>query len=797
MCLFNLNASLAPQKETFDIIPKKVHDVIIEGNTIPTAAILAKIPYKKDMLFKPSKSNTLIKALYDLGYFRTIEIFTNDINEHMIDVIIRVTEKNKVENVTYTGLYYLKPDEIEKKIHISDIKALDPEELSYLEMQIKKLYAEKGYHQAHVHGELIPTEDNRVIIHFTMDEGIKSYVKRVFFKGNNFISSRKLRTMIFTREDWLFGFFDKAGSYQPEALEYDKHVIENFYQSNGFLTARVIDVIVDKNEETQQFNVTFIIEEGDIYKISEVKAYGNEIVTEAQLLTIIPIKPGNLYSREQIRTTLELLRKLWGQFGYIYADIQPKIIPDEATKTVSIEFLSDLGNKVTINRINIIGNKKTRDKVIRRELLLNEGDMLTTPAMDESKRRLELLGYFDQKNGVNWKINKIDEENADLDLILKEIKSGNFFFQVGFGGLDDIASPSESLKVGGGVQDFNFLGTGISYNVNGTYSFQDSTIAASVATPWLFNRPIKAGFDVTHRDTIYDDFKGVNAPPAERVTGFTGNFGYRSPYLYYAVLLCDGGLERIRYKEPIVAVLPPDEQRLRANYQLALNNAFIPGNLAWIGFSGIQDLRNHPQFPTRGHQFIVNTKFGIPHNAPGNFGFVKFDADARYYTPLIDAYNLVLYMHGHLSLIGQINNYNVPYRELYHVGGIATVRGFFFGQIGPQLITHSNDTILASSLGAKKALWLNVELQFPITQDAGLRGVIFYDGGAGWDTPHANLIDPALLRNNHFNYRQSIGLGIRLLYPTPIRIDWGFKLDRNRKRGESESEIHFTALQEF
>ena len=414
--------------------------------------------------------------------------------------------------------------------------------------------------------------------------------------------------------------------------------------------------------------------------------------------------------------------------------------------------------------------------------------------MEESKRRVELLGFFDTKNGVNWKISRINDQEADLDLILKEVKTGKLFSQIGFGGLDDIKSPSESFKFGGGVQDLNFMGTGISYNVNGTYSFQDSTIAASVATPWLFNRPIRAGFDINHRDTIYDDFRNVRNIPAERVTGFVGNLGVKVPRFYYSAVLFDAGWDRIHYKEPIIAAAPPT---LIANVQQTINNAFIPGHLAWLGLSSVQDMRNHPTYPTNGYQWIINSKIGIPHNAPGNFGYFKFDADVKYFTPLIDIYNLVLYMHGHVGLIAQFKNHNVPYRELYHIGGIATVRGFEFGQIGPQLVVPQNDMLQTSSLGAKKAFWLNLELQFPITADMGLRGVIFYDGGAGWDTPKADCIDRILLRNNQFSYRHSIGLGVRLLYPTPVRIDWGFKLDRKRKRGESASEIHFTALHEF
>ena len=164
--------------------------------------------------------------------------------------------------------------------------------------------------------------------------------------------------------------------------------------------------------------------------------------------------------------------------------------------------------------------------------------------------------------------------------------------------------------------------------------------------------------------------------------------------------------------------------------------------------------------------------------------------DASWCTPLIAEYDLIFYLHGHMGLIGQINNGNVPYRELYNIGGPSTVRGFTFGQIGPQ--------IFGDPLGAKKAFWVNVELRFPITSDMSIKALVFYDGGAGWDPVNessASIRDSTT--NKFFNYRHAVGIGIRLTQPAPVKIDWGFKLDRNKRLGEKIDEVHFTMTQEF
>ena len=200
----------------------------------------------------------------------------------------------------------------------------------------------------------------------------------------------------------------------------DRHTIETFYKNNGYLTARVTDVVVDMNEKTRNFYLTFHIHEGPQYRVADIKVPGNEIMDEKDLLPVLPIKKGQLYSHAKVQKCLEILRNLWGEHGYIYADVEPSIQPDEENHTVNIAFYTELGSKVFLRRINIIGNKKTRDKIIRRQLTLDEGDLLTTQRMEFSKNRVELLGYFDKRGGVNWKINRVNDELCDLDLIVKE-----------------------------------------------------------------------------------------------------------------------------------------------------------------------------------------------------------------------------------------------------------------------------------------------------------------------------------------------------------------------------------------
>lgn len=772
-----------------------IRSILVEGNkAISTRAILEKVPFRSENLFDRRKTGDSIRSLYGLGYFRNIQIATDEVSPGVIDLIIMVTEKNRISGMEFTGNSTISTEKIKTALDSSHIKTLDKEELDNLGEQIKKLYREKGYHHATVTGALKPDAEGTFIAQFEVKEGTCSAIKIVNFKGNEHIADRFLRTKIFTREDWLLGFLDQSGTYHPDAIARDKYMIEDMYQSNGYLMARVVDTIIKENE-CGEIEVTFVINEGDLYCISNVSAPGNELLSEQQLLWRIPIRQGQLYSKDLIRKTMEQLRMLWGEYGYIYADVQPDVRPDPTTKTVSVSFSTDLGNRIAVNRINIVGNRKTREKVIRRELLFDEGDTLTTFAMEESKRRVEMLGFFDQKEGVNWKIIKIDEDTADLDLVLNEIKTGRMQFKMGFGpgGQGDAQSTTERFSVNLELFDTNFGGNGILYNMSGSYSKQDKIFNMGIGNRWLFDRPLYGGADFHMRSTTYEDFFITIAPPTERTVGGGLNLGLRLERLWYAQMGLAGGYESIKYASANIARQVSADPNVQAAMQLTVDRSFQPGDLAWLGASLSQDARNHPMYPTQGYAWTVDTKIGIP-NPRSPFGFAKLEAEADWFTPIIQQYGLALHINSYLGVVHLLSGYTAPYRELFHIGGPATVRGFTYGQIGPSLALPNSPN---SSLGAKNAFTFSAELQFPITEDYNMRGVVFYDGGAGWQTPDASAIPAGFLRNNNFDFRHAIGFGIRLTSPTPICLDWGFKLDPRKRRGESVSEFHMSASQSF
>ncbi len=826
---------LEPEQEVIieqDQGPRIINKIVIkrvnENSFMSEDAIVTAIPYREGEPFKPNKTNQLINNIYRIGepfsYFEQIEVLGEDLEDGKMNLHIITTEKPEVAGITIEGNKSLTLKDLEKVIQISDVHAINNADLESLAKIIKRLYQDKNYHNPEITWEFKKIDsDVKPTVIITIKEGYKSMVKRVNFVGNKNISHKQLKNIIFTREDWLGGFLTKAGSLQQDFLERDKHILENYYKTNGYMNARVtgVDVQVD---DTNNFTVTFSIYEGDIYTIGDVEITGDESINHDNLKLILPVKAGEQYSAEKIRQSIELVKDLWADLGYLYVDVDPSVIPNEDKKSVKLSINVEPGKKVFVNRINIKGNVKTREKVIRRNLSVKEGDYVRQSQLERSKNKVANLSYFDERSGVNWKINRIDEETADLDLILSEVKTGKALINLGYGGSPlDLGSPSSTINVGGSIIESNLFGRGIRLNTSVNWSKQQTTFSINLADPWFLDRPIYSEVDFHLARSDYNqELQNVNDFKENRIGGFLG-FGVVAsykPFILDTMVRLRTSVDNITYSNPPRAgEIKTPEQAVK---QLFLNYSFQPGALSLLELFVARDYRNHTAHPTTGYQFSLNSRLGFGFNTSSGpygsqefydyngerlcvpigctkekFGYYKTELDYTYYTPLLQDNSLIFMFHLFGGYVKRFTDRAVPYADLFHIGGPASVRGYNYGQISP--------FFLGDSLGASKAFFVNVELIFPIVADFSVKGCIFYDGGAGWGTPYLDIVKcydaengtdtMKFLTNNCFDYRHSIGLGVRMIRPQPIRIDYGFKLDR--RKGESVSELHFSSYREF
>lgn len=760
-----------------------ISDIVISGNkTVLSNTILHAIPYRIGEQFDRKKTADAIKNIFALGRFEDVRLYGKNRGDDQIILHIVVKEESVLKDVSFKGNKAITDREIFKKIPFDDIHTISQAKLKQYAQQIKNMYLEKGYHKAIVDAHLeIDETDASAQAFFTVQENKKAVVKKISFRGNEHISDKELRTALITQEDWLLGFLNKAGSFHPEKTEADKYMLEQYYQNHGFMNARVVDVEIDINPKNEHMAITFTIEEGDYYTIGNVNIPGNNMLSEDYLRAVTPIAPGHPYSRERISGAIKQLERIWGDHGYIFAHINPSIEPNKETKTVDLTLYSDLGNQVALRRITIKGNRKTRDKVIRRNLALQEGTIITKRAMENSKRNVSSLGYFDPQDGVMWKIIRRTPDTADLDLIVKEAKTGHAGFQLSFGG-KGLSSPTSGVSVSLEYSETNLFGYGTHINLNASWSANDKNAQFHIAQPWLFDKPITAALDAYHRRPAYNQLRLLNEGAVyEKVTGSALTAGYIVPphlnIIANTNLRTSLGVDSIRYERPAIA----KDVTGREIYQAILDKEFAQDDFLWFSWGAEQDFRNHPVHTSRGHRIRLGAKIAVP-TFNDCIGFGTIDLDGHWFTPLIDERTLIFHLHGYMGLAKPLGNHAIPFGTLYHIGGEASVRGYNYGDIGPKFRT---DTI-----GSTKAFFVNAELIFPINPDMTMKGLVFYDGGAGWDNPYVPDTPSPFITGNTFDYRHAIGFGLRMLNPMPIRIDWGFKIDP--REGEAHHQVHFS-----
>ena len=769
---------------------KIITDVVISGNSlVSTEAIVQRLLYKKGDVFDQDLSAVAINKIYALGYFSQIRLEKDESADSVV-LYVKLEEKKPLDAYEIQGNTRVTTKKLMEKLGLKKYLAVDDHDVLHLSSQIKKIYREENYHQAKVTSTLNPAENSsgsELIL--KIEEGTPSEVREIHFVGVHKVPEWRLRAALMTRELWLFGFADGSGRFNQEMIEADKQNIEFVYQDLGFARAHVIETKVEYPDGDQKaIRITFYIDEGDEYRVRYVMLPYDPEISKKEFLDAISIKEGSLYKRSEVLSTLERLRAVLGKYGYSYADVYPEPQVNAETNTVDFRFGIEKGEKVRVRRIDITGNKLTHDKVIRREISLEEGDFVTLPEMNQSKRRVEALGFF-ERGGISWKTHKLSEGLVDLELSVNEIKTGHFNFVAGLGGRE--GRLGSGMHIGLQIGKRNLLGRGWngSFNIMSERSHLGQ-LGLNFYNPYIFDTNVESSFDLYHKVEEYDQWGASTMRPKECVTGGVTSLGFRLPDVDRD-LMCrtELGIER-NYFENFSNLHAMD-----AHSAFMLDRRLKSGVLMWIGASASKDTRNHPVYPSRGYRLSGTSKMALP-GMNGAFSFLKIETVGSWYTPLIGEDTLVLAVRARGGMIMNVrNNSCIPYRELYHMGGQDTIRGFVGGGAGPILVQEGelrerNNT----PLGARRNVLFNIELQTPLLESYGMRGRIFYDAGCGWDAFLDDVPADAMpfIKRNEFNIRHAVGFGFSMTRPQMIKIDWGYKLDRDKKFKESDWEVHLS-----
>ncbi|MEM2983264.1 MAG: outer membrane protein assembly factor BamA [Candidatus Bathyarchaeia archaeon] len=709
---------------------KKVLRVSVSGNRyIGQDAILIKLKVREGDYYRKGQIQEDIRAIYRMGYFEDVRVEVIDLPEGK-EIVYVVKEKPTIREVLITGNRNVSKDDIESAISIKPKSVLNMDAINESIQKILRLYREKGYHAARVDYEVKELKENQVGLIIRIEEGRKFYIKEILFKGNEKIPSNELKSQMETKERGWLSWITGSGLYNKETLKHDGERLSAFYYNQGYINHRIGEPDVKIGEEWISIEIS--IQEGDQYRVGEVLFHG-DLMDEDDLKKKVGIKEGEVFNREKLRKAVTALTEFYADRGYAHAEIAPDTQIDDAGKRVKVAFNIKRNQKVYFGRIRIFGNIKTRDKVIRRELEVNEGDMFSSSLLKKSNQNLKNLRYFEDVVFQTTKGETDDE--IDLNVEVKEKNTGTFSIGAAYSSTDQLMGMAE-------ISQSNLFGRGYMARLKADIGSRRQFFELTFIDPWLFDTRVGFRFDAYKTMKVYDDY-------TRESTG--GRIGFVIPIAHYLYTDLSYMFEDVEVHD--VAADAPEIFKQQEG----------KSKTSGIGAGIIWDSRDNRLYPSRGSYTRFDTFLAGP---GGDNYFVKYILSSSWYFPLfldtvLSCRGLIGYGHGWKGK-------ELPVFERFFLGGLYSIRGFKYGEVGPR------DPATGDVVGGDREILFNLEYIFPIEKKLELRGVIFYDRG----NAYLGSFKPS-------DMRDSIGIGVRWFSPLgPLRLEWGYNLhpERDEKR---------------
>jgi outer membrane protein insertion porin family len=732
----------------------KVTAIDIRGNKrIELPAIIGRLTLKPGDPYTPENVRGQIKILYETGFFEEVQVETESGTSGMALAFL-VREKPFITEIVFDGNKALSDDKLKEKITIKSQAFLDQPQAKESAEKIRLAYQGDGYFNCSVIPVVQTLDKDRKRLTFFIKEGEKARVKTVNFDGLHAATKDEMFKVMSTRE-WIpwYGLITQlklpslvsdAGVLKREEMNNDIERIKEVLLNKGYLNVRVGLATAELDDEKKWFVVTYPVLEGEPFTIGEIGFRGNTVFEDPELRQGLKMKEGEIFQRQKLRDEVTRLNDLYGGRGYSFADVSPNVIPNTEERTASVVLTIKEGEMMRVRQINISGNEKTKDNVVRREIRVDEQDVINTPALKRSFQRLNNLNFFET---VEILPAQVGVDKVDLNVRVKEKPTGQFSVGGGFSTLDRLVAIAD-------ITEGNLGGNGWMGRVRGQLGQQRTIGLITFRNPYVNDSLTSMQLDVYRTATNYISW-------FETKTGASVTLGrYLSEYTSGSVSLF---AEELNFKNPRPGICPD-------RFPLVCSQL---GNQSTTGFrtSFSRDTRDVFMDPRTGWRATVGFDLGTPYLGGSN-NFYKYYLDVVHYTPLpFDTRFSVRARYG--AAVG-IENSPIPLTERFYVGGINTMRGFVFGRAGP--VTDSN-----SLLGASKQLIFNNDFIFTISADAKLNGVIFFDYGKGFndDEPLSSKL------------RKTVGLEGRWISPFgPLRAAYGINLDPNP--GERKGVFEFT-----
>ncbi|TMJ44238.1 MAG: outer membrane protein assembly factor BamA [Alphaproteobacteria bacterium] len=727
--------------------------IIVEGNQrIESETVLSYMQIGPGDPFDSEKINESLKSLFQTGLFSDVRIFRRGGN-----LVVVVEENPMINRVNFEGNSEVKDKDLEKEVELKERTMFTRAKVQSDVQRIIAVYRRSGYYSARVEPKIIRLPQNRVDLVYEITEGVETKVRSITFVGNEAFSDSDLRSRITTTETAWWKFMATSDRYDPDRLNYDKELLRRYYLKNGFADFRVISADAELAPDGESFYITFTVEEGPLYKVNSVAINKGETnLDEGSLRNAVQLAPGEDYDSTKVDKSVENITIEAGKAGFACAKVEPDIKKDEPNKKLDITYNISEGPRTYIERIDIIGNTRTLDEVIRRELRLFEGDAYNRVLVERGRRRLTALDFFE-------KIDMRDEPGSAPDKVILIVE----VVEKSTGSLNLTAGYSTSDGVIGGISvtERNLLGRGQNVRLDTQLSWDRQTVDFGFTEPYFLDMPLSAGFDLfatqsSKTDTTkYDSTKYGGALR----TGFRLD-EWQSLSFKYALARREITIDNDAKVSP--AILDSEG----VTWKSSIASAYVYDDL------------DNPSKPTKGFRGKSTLEIA---GLGGDVYYASLDASAYYFIPLLFD-GVVMKLEANAGHMEPLTSDDIPIQDRFFKGS-DSFRGFQRGGVGPHMDNTRGDS---DAIGGQTYAIGTVETTFPLglPEEFGLEGAVFTDFGTVFGAPEETVAAPSDLCpigpkatecevHDTMAFRLSVGAGLIWDSPFgPLRVDVAYPL---------------------
>lgn len=742
-----------------------VKSIIVDGNQrIEDAAILSKVNSKVGQDLDRKQVAHDIRSLYETQFFNHVKVeFDAGYLKFIVD------ERAVISELVFTGNKALDNDELSEVISVKAFQLLDRNILDEAVTKIQKAYEDKGFYltKASYEIEEMTNPPGSIKLKINIDERSKIKIKTVRFIGNDNLAESFLTARMMTKP---VGWFGMGGAFKEEALERDYELLRFLYLNEGYAQIKIDPPRVNVSPDKKGIEIVFKLEEGPRFKIGRIEFSGDLLKTREEFLEIMKIDEEKYFSQQIIMQDMSAIQAIYGDEGYAYANIVPRPIMNDKDALMDIVFEVSKGEKVRIGEINITGNTKTRDKVIRRQVKLIEGELYNETKKRESLANINRLAYFKNVDLQPVTAGGGSSDVMDLNIQVEETSTGTLNFGVGFGGW-------QGFSVQGSMNQINLFGRGESLGVSINWTENiDRLFNLNYTDPFFLDTDWSFGFDLYQSIRLLPDFRERRAGGALRLGRRYGDFWRTS----------------IRYKLD-KTFLEFGTNALRDIYPVTDENA-SEGFTSSLTGTIEYDRRNNRMFPTDGFY----SSFSFEHaGLGGDLNYSEVLLNARFYQPV---YGSLIFRNNVVYglLFSNSSDDIIPINQLYRIGGPNSIRGYNFFTVAQRRFSpQAYSGFLGGGVphpwhmahrpyGGTQQFYYNAELEWGLVKEAGIKGVVFFDVGQADDSLSFDRI------------KSSYGAGIRWISPMgPLRFEWGFPIDPDERYGEKTVNFDFSIHSTF